>query len=471
VAVEVSPRLIVQDGRPVGVKGIARDVSERRRFEAELRHQAFHDSLTGLPNRVLFLDRLEQIVQHAERRVGYQFAVLFLDLDRFKIVNDSLGHLVGDRLLTALAERLQACLRPGDTVARLGGDEFAILLPDLASATAATDLAERLGAACRLPFNLDGHEVRTATSIGIVLGPGAYRETAALLRDADSAMYTAKAQGKARHVVFSAEMHVHALALMRLEHDLRCALDAAQFSLHYQPIVALDTGHVTGFEALVRWQHPQRGLVAPGEFIPLAEETGLIVPLGWWIIEEACRQLCVWHEASLSQRELSMSINLSAAQFAQADLIQRIQGALRTTGLAPEYLIIEITESAIMENAVVATDVLMRLKALGIRLAVDDFGTGYSSLAYLKRFPVDMLKIDKAFVDGLGVDTNDTAIVRAIISLAHTLGLRVTAEGVERAAQAVELHALGCELGQGYHFGKPQPPRSVGATAGLALCA
>ncbi|HET8630943.1 MAG TPA: EAL domain-containing protein, partial [Thermomicrobiales bacterium] len=441
-------------GRPARLVGAIQDVTERRALEAQLAHQANHDALTGLPNRALFLDRLAQALRHARRRPGYRFAVLYLDLDRFKTINDSLGHAAGDALLAAMARRLEGCLRAGDTVARLGGDEFAVLLDDLEGGAVATEVAERLIAASQQPFVLAGHEVYTAASVGVVLGPDAYRQTEEVLRDADTAMYRAKAAGKGRHAVFAPAMHAHALAILQLEHDLRRALAQEEFRLHYQPIVALATGRLRGFEALVRWQHPARGLVSPGAFIPVAEETGLIVPLGWWVLEAACRQARAW-QGAYPDAPLTMSVNLSARQLTQPDLVERVARALAASGLPGARLRLELTESAIMENAVVAAGVLARLRELGVQLAVDDFGTGYSSLAYLKRFPLDTLKVDKAFVDGLGTDPNDTAIVRAIVSLAHTLGLEVTAEGVETAEQIAQLRALGCGLAQGYHFGQP----------------
>ena len=459
VSLEISPRLIVEGARPVGVQGIARDITERKRLETErkrlevqLRHQASHDPLTGLPNRALFLDRLERAMHRARGQQGDRFAVLFLDLDRFKMINDSHGHLVGDQLLTAFAGRLRACLPLGDTVARLGGDEFAILLDHVGAP--ALEIAERIIATCRESFVLGEHEFYTSPSIGIVLAPTGYAQTEDLLRDADIAMYRAKAEGKARYAVFVPGMHARAVADLQLEHDLRRALEQMEFRLLYQPIVALDTGRLTGFEALIRWEDPERGLVMPDEFIPAAEESGLIVPLGWWGLEEACRQLREWQRVFPAHGALSMSVNLSARQFAQPDLGRQIERVLRVTGLAGEQLQLEITESAIMGNAVTTAAALTRLRTLGVRLAIDDFGTGYSSLSYLKRFSLDILKIDKAFVAGLGRDPNDTAIVQAIVSLAHALGLQVTAEGVENGEQAAQLQAVGCELAQGHHFGQ-----------------
>ena len=458
VPLEVSLRRIVEAGKPIGVQGIARDISERKRLEARLQHQASHDPLTGLANRALFLDRLQRAIRQSQPRRGERFAVLYFDLDRFKTVNDTLGHPTGDRLLTALAQRVQACLDPRTTVARLGGDEFAVLLDNVAGETAATEVATRIAQDLARPFQLGGREVHLTTSIGIVLGPGGYAEPEELLRDADIALYQAKAQGKARQVVFHPRMHATVLALSALEHDLKRALEREEFRLHYQPLVALGSGQLRGFEALVRWQHPERGLLPPSEFIPLAEETGLIVPLGWWVLEAACRQLRAWQEASPACEGLGVSVNLSAKQFAQPDLSERVGRVLQATGLAGHHLQLEITESAVMEHAGAATAVLAQLRALDVQLAVDDFGTGYSSLSYLKRFPLDTLKIDKAFVRGLGKDPDDTAIVQAIVSLAHTLGLQVTAEGVETTKQVRRLQALGCTLAQGYLFARPLAP-------------
>jgi diguanylate cyclase (GGDEF)-like protein/PAS domain S-box-containing protein len=450
----LSRGLVVRDahGRSVRIAGSQTDITDRKRTEEQILHDALHDSLTGLPNRNLFLDRLGQAVARRRRHDDYHFAVLFFDLDRFKLVNDSLGHLAGDRLLVGLAQRLVACLRSEDTVARLGGDEFAILLDEIQDARDATRVAERIQEELRQSFALDGHEVFSTASIGITLDDSRDRPPEELLRDADTAMYRAKAQGRDRHEIFDDAMHARAVAVLKLETELRRALERNELRLVYQPIVSLSTGDTVGFEALVRWQHPERGLIAPDQFVPLAEETGLIIPLGHFVLREACRTAQSWWA---DRPGLSISVNLSAREFGQAGLVDRIEGLLGEFRLRPSHLRIEITESLIMEDPEAAVARCGALRSLGVGIDIDDFGTGYSSLTYLRRFPVDALKIDRSFVGGMDGRTEDQEIVRAIVSLAAALGIMTVAEGVETEEQLARLQELGCDLGQGYLFARP----------------
>jgi diguanylate cyclase (GGDEF)-like protein/PAS domain S-box-containing protein len=470
---EVSTRLVYTNGQPVGVQGSARDIAERKNTEAKLLHNAFHDALTGLPNRQLFADHLQLAVERARRDQHFVFAVLFLDLDRFKNVNDSLGHTVGDGLLIALARRLQHCLRQADVVARLGGDEFAILLNDIGErAGEAVNLAERVQHELTQPFNLGGHEVFTTASIGIALSTTGYETPEDVLRDADTVMYRAKAQGKAGYAVFDQNMHASVVALLRLENDLRRAVERNEFRLDYQPIVALESGHISGFEALVRWQHPELGLIPPGDFIPVAEETGVIVELGAWVLSEACRQMREWQLISPLHRRLKISVNLSSRDFLQLDLYERIVEILQQTALDPATLQLEITESILMENAQTIIPLLGRLRALGIELAIDDFGTGYSSLSYLSRLkPIHTLKIDRSFISMGGDDRENAEIVRTIILLARNMGKEVVAEGIETAAQLARLRRLKCAYGQGYLFSRPQNADHTGQLLRAGVCA
>jgi diguanylate cyclase (GGDEF)-like protein len=453
------------------VEGQQRYIAELERVSRELqesrehfRHAAFHDSLTELPNRTLLADHLRLAIERARRHPEHLFAVLFLDLDRFKNINDSLGHAAGDRLLVETARRLEHCSRPSDTVARLGGDEFAVLLDGLDSAGDAVRVAERVQEELMRPFHLGGHEVYTAASIGITLSTHGYDDPENVLRDADTAMYRAKEKGKARYELFDAEMHADALARLRLENDLRRAVEHREFEVYYQPVVTLSTGRLSGFEALVRWRHPERGMVSPAEFIPLAEETRLITEIGGWVLDEACRQLSEWRELIPSQQHLSVSVNLSSKQLTQPGFAERVRRTLRETGLPAHCLKLEITESAVMENAETAASLLAQLRALGIHLSIDDFGTGYSSLSYLHRFPVDTLKVDRSFVAKMTDNSENGEIVRTIITLASNLGMCVVAEGVETEEQHARLEALGCEYGQGYLYSKP-----VEAEAALAF--
>jgi len=431
------------------------DITDRKRAERQLLHDAFHDTLTGLPNRALFVDRLKQALARTRRLGPHQFAVLFLDLDRFKVINDSLGHIVGDQLLVGIARRLEACLRPGDTVARLGGDEFTILLEDVTDIGEAIRVAERVEKEISSPFNLRGHEVFTTVSVGIAPSSIGYESPDEILRDADTAMYRAKSLGKARHEVFDKTMHARAVSLLQLENDLRRAVERQEFTLFYQPIVSLETGAVCGVEALIRWQHPEHGMIMPSAFIPVAEETGLIVQMGQWGLREACRQMREWHVAFPSEPAFQVSVNLSSKQFSQPDLIDQITRALGDTGLDPSGLRLEITESVVMENLESATEMLKQLRDLGVEASIDDFGTGYSSLSYLHRFPISTLKIDRSFVSGMSNQSENVEIIRSIIMLARNLGMTVVAEGVETEEQLAQLRELGCKHAQGFFFARP----------------
>lgn len=426
-----------------------------RQSEARLSHEALHDSLTGLPNRALFMDRLGRALERARRYDDYGFAVLFLDLDGFKVVNDSLGHTLGDRLLVRIAWRLTDGLRAADTVARLGGDEFVVLLESVRETQDAVAAAERVLAQLAQPFELDEHRVFISASIGVVTSSPGYVRADNVLRDADIAMYHAKSLGKARYAVFDAHMHARAVQRLSLESELREAIERQEFYLTYQPILDLQRRRLSGFEALLRWRHPVRGVVPPGDFIPVAEETGLIVPIGQWVLHEACRQLAEWQAHFGCDLLFTVSINLSALQFRQVNLAQQVAETLAVTGLSAQCLKLEITESAIMEDVQAAIAMLNQLRALGVQVQIDDFGTGYSSLSYLHRFPVDTLKIDRSFIRRIGADGDNVEIVRTIITLAHNLGMSVIAEGLETPEQLERLTCLDCEQGQGYLISRP----------------
>jgi diguanylate cyclase (GGDEF)-like protein/PAS domain S-box-containing protein len=451
---ETTARAVRDESGVRELVSVTRDISERKQAEIELSHAALHDTLTGLPNRALFLDRLGLALRRTERRSG-SVAVLFCDLDRFKVVNDSLGHDAGDRLLVDVAGRIVTALRPADTVARFGGDEFTILCEDIAGEIEAATIAQRIVDVFRDPFLLEDGEVFLATSVGIAIARGNDDRAEDLIRDADAAMYRAKERGKGRYEIFDEAMRADAVARLETESALRRAVERGELRLHYQPEVDLATGAVRGFEALVRWDHPARGLLGPNAFIPLAEETGLIVPIGEWVLREAATEAARW--ATASSEPLTLSVNLSARQLAQQDLVAMVRRAMAETGIDPATLCLEITESAVMESGSATTAQLRALKSLGIRLAIDDFGTGFSSLAHLRRFPVDVLKIDGTFVAGLGHEPQDASIAAAVISLAHALGLDTVAEGIETEEQLTILRSLGCDLGQGYLFGRPAP--------------
>jgi diguanylate cyclase (GGDEF)-like protein/PAS domain S-box-containing protein len=447
-----------------------RDVTEKRRLEEALTWQAFHDPLTGLPNRSVFLDRVSHALSRRARGGG-SMAVLFVDLDNFKLVNDILGHAEGDRVLVAAGERLMSCVRSEDTVARFGGDEYAILLEDGSDAQAVEDVARRIVEAFAAPFELKGQHTRVGASIGIALSrPGEGPEE--LLRKADEAMYFAKTNGKGRYEMFALEMHTAVWGRLESEKELQKAVAGEEFELYYQPILRLGERRLAAFEALLRWHHPTRGLLTPEAFIPLAEETGLIVPIGRWVMREACRQWASWR-AEHPDLELRVSVNVSARHFQDVALVTDVGTLIHEFGLPPGAFVIEITESLLLQHTEATREKLRELKALGLSLAVDDFGTGYSSLGYLHRFPLDILKIDKTFVDGIGSGSGAPAIARAIVGLAQALHLETVAEGIETEAQAAALKALGCRFGQGYLFARPQPPakldlRELAARAGQA---
>jgi diguanylate cyclase (GGDEF)-like protein/PAS domain S-box-containing protein len=442
------------------------------------------DPLTSLPNRLLFLDRLSRLMKHTKRHPERKFAVLFLDLDGFKMINDSMGHLTGDQLLVGVSKRLEKCLRDTDTVARvehqtftlarMGGDEFTILLDEIKESSDANQAAERIMQELSAPFVVGGKEIFTSASIGIALSNSSYQHPEEIMRDADTAMYRAKALGKSRYEVFDADMRANVMARLELETDLRRALERREFLNFYQPIVSLENGEVIGFESLLRWQHPTRGLLTPDKFIAVAEETGLIRELGWWGLDEACRCLKRWKETLGRDRDLSMSVNLSIKQFTQPNLVENIGKLLKELDLSPDALKLEITESTVMEDPAAAVEMLQQMKGLGIRLAIDDFGTGYSSLSYLHRFPLDTLKIDRSFISGIAGGINGLEIARTVMPLAKNLRLDVVAEGVETAEQVQELKKLNCKYAQGFYFSKPLSPEDAEAliskTRGVVTC-
>jgi diguanylate cyclase (GGDEF)-like protein/PAS domain S-box-containing protein len=467
-------RMVTRDGRTIWVSddasvikngsgaslywsGILSDITDRKVLEEQLKHQAFHDPLTGLANRALFVDRVEHALARGERD-GMRVAVLFVDLDDFKTINDSLGHNGGDEVLVAVAGRLRECFRPGDTFARFGGDEFAILVEDT-SLSNATSVAYRIVDALGEPFSIGGREVMIHASVGIEFAEAQGTRTDELLRNADVAMYVAKGKGKARYQLFEPGMHTAALRRLEIKADLRRAVEKDEFVLHYQPIVSLNGGALLGMEALVRWNHPERGLLPPLDFISVAEQSGLITPLGRWVLREACRQATKW---PLSNPSISLSVNVSTTQFQQPGLVEDVANALWDSGLDPSLLTLEITESVLVHDTDAVIEKLHRLKDFGVKVAIDDFGTGYSSLGYLRRFPIDILKIDKSFIDGVGNGAEEAAIAQAIIKLGESLGLEVVAEGIELPEQIAALQLLRCERGQGFFFSAPVDAETMG---------
>jgi diguanylate cyclase (GGDEF)-like protein len=432
---------------------------ERKRAEVQLAHQTLHDALTNLPNRLLFLDRLRQALARSARRRAH-IAVLFLDLDRFLRVNDALGHAMGDAVLVETAQRFETAVRPGDTVARFAGDKFTVMCEDIAGEHDALAIAERLTAALAFPFDLDGEEHVLTASIGIALSQGENPAAESLIRDADAAMHRAKERGRARVELFDESVRHRAVIRLSTESALRRALREDELRLHYQPEIDLASGKAVGVEALVRWDHPERGLLEPVEFIQLAEETGLIIPLGEWVLSEACRQLAAWRREH-PERDLFMAVNLSTRQLRDPDLEHAVARALSSAGVEPSHLFLEVTESLLLDDPVAGLKVLARLRDSGIRIAIDDFGTGFASLSYLRRFPADVLKIDQSFIVSVADDARDRAIVGAVIELGRALGLSVVAEGVETGEQAEQVARLGCDLAQGFWFARAQPAANV----------
>jgi diguanylate cyclase (GGDEF)-like protein/PAS domain S-box-containing protein len=447
--------LAVKDsrGEVVRMAGSQTDITARKKMEEQLIYDAFHDGLTGLPNRALFMDRLQTCIARKKRRGDYQFAVLFMDLDRFKNVNDSYGHLFGNQMLAEVANRLNRNLRLGDTFARFGGDEFAILLDDIANPGYAQLVAERVHRELSDPFEINKQHLFISVSIGIAASEG-YNRAEDIVRDADIAMYKAKFNGRGCHMVFDEAMRKDVLGYLQLETDLRNALNNNEFMIYYQPIVSLDTNIIVGFEALIRWYHEKRGHIPSLEFIPLAEETGMIIPLGKWVLQEACRQIRIWQEQFPSTPPLTVSINVSSKQLSNPDFVSEIKSVLGETGINPQSLKLEITESFLMEDEKIAM-VLSKLKEMDVQIHIDDFGTGYSSLSYINKYPISALKIDRSFIERMGIEGEDSEIVRAIVNLAHNLSMDVIAEGVEKGEHLPILKALNCKYVQGYFFSQP----------------
>jgi len=430
-------------------------VIERKKYEEQLLHNAFHDALTDLPNRALFLNRLAVSLARMKREEDYLFAVLFLDLDRFKVINDSLGHLIGDQVLVEIGQRLQTCVRAVDTVARFGGDEFAILLEDVQHWSNIPRVVERIRKKLQVPVRLEGHQELVSASIGIALSAPDYEQAEELMRDADTAMYQAKAKGPGRHEVFEPRMHQNVVKMLLLQSDLRCALEQQQLELHYQPILALETGQIVSFEALLRWRHPTQGLRSAGEFLPVAKETELIFPITDWILQEICRQMRRWQDQFSANPLFRVNVNLPGKYFARQNLVEEILAVVSEYGVHPANLGLEITEEDLISNPESAAQVLSLLSQAGIQILIDDFGTGYSSLSYLSSLPVHGLKIDRSFVAGLDSGEKNAAIVRSIVSLGQNLGLDVIAEGVETEEQLDYLQELNCQYVQGFYFSRP----------------
>ncbi|HET7746180.1 MAG TPA: EAL domain-containing protein [Vicinamibacteria bacterium] len=448
-------------GRVSGLAAVGTDVTDRARTEELHRRGALTDALTGLPNRTLFMDRLALSMARARRRPEYRFAALFLDIDRFKVVNDSLGHGAGDELLVEVGRRLEKCLRPGDSVARLGGDEFAVLIDEMGDAQVPELVAARILAALSLPFQVAGREVFLTASIGTAVHKPRYDGPEDFMRDADTAMHHAKAKGKARHEVFETSMHRRAMVLLQIENDLHRAVQREELSLHYQPIVSLRTGKVSGFEALVRWELPGGGFVPPGDFIRIAEDTGLIIPMGAWVLRQACLQVREWQHTITGAADLVVSVNLSAKQFGQPDLVAQVARTVLETGLDPASLKLEVTESILMHEPEAAASMLRELRAQRVQICIDDFGTGYSSLSYLLRFPAHTLKIDRSFVSDMASGRQQAEMVRTIVALARNLGMDVIAEGVETEEQVARLRAMDCDFMQGFVVSRPVDPQGA----------
>lgn len=452
-----------------GYAALQNEIEERKRAEARLLYDAFHDALTGLPNRALFLDRLQHVIETGRRDPLERYAVLFLDLDRFKVVNDTLGHLVGDHLLVAVGERVADCLRPGDTLARLGGDEFGILLERIADPQDGMQVAERIQKALAKVVEVDGHELFVSASIGIALRSERYARPEQVLRDADIAMYQAKTKGKACSEMFDAEMHGTVVDRLQLEADLRQAVEhGEEFLLHYQPIVALRTGKLIGLEALVRWDKPGRGLLAAADFIALAEESGAVIPMGDWAIRAACTQLRTWQERVAALAGVTLSVNITGRQFRRQEFVETLRRLVLEAGVDPRFVAVEVTEGVIMDDVGASAAKLSRLRDMGIQIHVDDFGTGYSSLSYLHRFPITAVKIDRSFVSGLPGHPESEEVIKAIVSIAESLDFDVIAEGVELPAQAEKLEELRCRYAQGYHLARPQCAADVEAWVAAA---
>lgn len=455
-------------GEPIHFVCQFQDITRRKQTEERLVHDVFHDALTGLPNRSLFMDRLGLALERSKRRREQVFAVLFLDLDSFKTVNDSLGHMIGDQLLIEVARRLKACLRTTDTVARLGGDEFTILLEDLNVESEALRIVDRFQRELARAFKFGIHDLSITASIGVASNCAGYETAEEILRDADAAMYRAKSMGKAGYEVVDRNQHSRAsLEVPHLERDLLRAIERDQLLVYYQPIVSLESGNLLGFEALVRWRHPQKGLISPADFIPLAEDSGFIIEVGKWVLREACLQLKSWQDKFPFHRSLSVSVNLSLKQFMQSDLVDQIMNILQETGLDPRMLKLELTESIVMDNVVAATVMLQQLRAVGVEIGIDDFGTGYSSLSYLHRLPINSLKIDSSFVTGMVENEDNTEIIRTIVTLAKSLRLNVIAEGVETFEQLTKLRVLKCDAGQGFLFSKATDAETAASLLGL----
>lgn len=467
--VRARTRLLVDgQGNPQRIDGIATEITARKRLQEKLDHDALHDSLTSLVNRSLLMDRIEQAIKRSQRHPEQIFALLSLDLDHFKDINNSLGHLVGDNFLIAVARRLQDCQRAGDTIARLGGDEFVVLLEDFRHVDEILQITERIQQALERPIQLEGTEIFVTASIGIAVGGShspatSYQQAAHLLRDADTAMYRAKVSGKGRYEIFNPAMHAQAVQRLQLENDLRRASERQEFLVHYQPIVCLASQRLLGVEALVRWRHPTRGLVSPAEFIPLAEETGLIVAIDRWVLRSACRQLRRWQDRWPELKDLILSVNISGNHFSQPGLIECLDEVLQETSINGNSLKIEVTESAVIENPEAARLILEQLQARNVQVCLDDFGTGYSSLSYLHCFPFNVLKIDRSFVQQLVTGQDNREIIRAIISLGLNLNMSVIAEGIETAEQLTQLQAFNCPYGQGYWFSKPLSSEGMAA--------